>query len=236
MAAAAAPWQGCSSQILARNARIRYSAASPRSPKIRRSSVRPNCPPNLKCRIVCTPPGFVRGGSPHALPVVRFRETEGMAGGQPHAKTRIYPLTIPASSFRRGERRNLAHGTRRRIHVARDDHADMELNQAPPESLAPPSHFFQNLQCVTETEILEEYLPSKGVFICAHAGPVINESSSHSRTAALKRGWRVQACTMRRARWSLTLRCASPYDVQVKGWKMRAGKCLVLMKGEGFRV
>ena len=39
---------------------------------------------------------------------------------------------------------------------------------------APPSPFFKNVQCVRETEIQIEQQPPQGVFVCDHAGRVIN--------------------------------------------------------------
>ena len=39
------------------------------------------------------------------------------------------------------------------------------------------SPFFENVQCVRETEILVEQQPPQGVFVCGHAGLVINELS-----------------------------------------------------------
>jgi len=42
---------------------------------------------------------------------------------------------------------------------------------------APPSPFFKNVQCVSETEILVEQQPPQGVFACDHAGLVINKLS-----------------------------------------------------------
>jgi len=48
--------------------------------------------------------------------------------------------------------------------------------------LAPPSSFFLNVQCVRETEFLVKQQFPKGVFICDHAGLVINEfSRGHTR-------------------------------------------------------
>ena len=43
--------------------------------------------------------------------------------------------------------------------------------------LAPPSPFLKNMPCVRKTEILVEQQPPQGVFVCDHAGPVINKFS-----------------------------------------------------------
>ena len=40
-----------------------------------------------------------------------------------------------------------------------------------------PAASFKNVQCVGETEILVEQQPPQGVFLCDHAGPVINQPS-----------------------------------------------------------
>ena len=50
----------------------------------------------------------------------------------------------------------------------------------PEERTLPP--FFKNVECVRETEILVEQQPPQGVFICDHAGLVINKISLHSRS------------------------------------------------------
>jgi len=42
---------------------------------------------------------------------------------------------------------------------------------------APPSPFFKNVECVRETEIQLEQQPPQGVFVCEHAGLVINKFS-----------------------------------------------------------
>jgi len=42
---------------------------------------------------------------------------------------------------------------------------------------APPSPFFKNVKCVRETEIPVEQQPPQGVFVCDHAGRVINKFS-----------------------------------------------------------
>ena len=42
---------------------------------------------------------------------------------------------------------------------------------------APPSPFFENVQCVRETEMLVEQKIPNDVFICDHAGLVINKAS-----------------------------------------------------------
>ena len=58
----------------------------------------------------------------------------------------------------------------------------------------------QNVECVRETEILVEQQPPQGVFVCDHAGLVIDKFCQVSRgqeinrtlfnsTAAVKRGW-----------------------------------------------
>ena len=41
----------------------------------------------------------------------------------------------------------------------------------------PPSPFFKNVECVRETELLVEQQPPQGVFVCDHAGLVINKFS-----------------------------------------------------------
>ena len=43
--------------------------------------------------------------------------------------------------------------------------------------LAPPSPFFKNVKCVRETEIRVEQQPPQGVYVCDHAGLVINKCS-----------------------------------------------------------
>ena len=43
---------------------------------------------------------------------------------------------------------------------------------------APPSPFFKNVVCVRETEILVEQPPQE-VFVCDHAGLVINKLSEN---------------------------------------------------------
>jgi len=48
---------------------------------------------------------------------------------------------------------------------------------------APPSPFFKNVQCVRETEIPVEQQPPQGVFVCGHAGLVINKFSQEEETA-----------------------------------------------------
>ena len=47
--------------------------------------------------------------------------------------------------------------------------------------------FFKNVQCVRETEILVEQQPPQGVFVCDHAGLVINRFSDLCRRARLGR-------------------------------------------------
>ena len=42
---------------------------------------------------------------------------------------------------------------------------------------APPSPFFKNVLCVRKFEILIEQQPTQEVFVCDHAGPVINQFS-----------------------------------------------------------
>ena len=42
---------------------------------------------------------------------------------------------------------------------------------------APPSPFFKNVSCVREIEFLVEHQPPQGVFVCDHAGFVINKFS-----------------------------------------------------------
>ena len=41
--------------------------------------------------------------------------------------------------------------------------------------LVPAAPFFKNVQCARETEILVEQQPPQGVFVCDHAGLVINQ-------------------------------------------------------------
>ena len=48
---------------------------------------------------------------------------------------------------------------------------------------APPSHFFENVKCVGETEMLVEQQPPQGVLVCDHAGLVINQFSYARRGA-----------------------------------------------------
>ena len=42
---------------------------------------------------------------------------------------------------------------------------------------APPSPLCKNVSCVRETEILVEQQPPQGVFVCDHAGLVMNKFS-----------------------------------------------------------
>ena len=46
---------------------------------------------------------------------------------------------------------------------------------------APPSPFFKNVKCVGETEILLAQHTPQGVFVCGHAGLVINKFPLHSQ-------------------------------------------------------
>ena len=73
-------------------------------------------------------------------------------------------------------------------------------------TFAPPSPLVKNVPCVGETEIPVEQQPPRGIFVCDHAGLVINTSSPGQNT--IKHGvgyasgfsgveFRVHGCSVR---------------------------------------
>jgi len=95
----------------------------------------------------------------------------GVAWGAPADPRGCSRLAAPPGGSRRGS----STPTHDEMPLIRGPHPRASGSFPEMGVFAPPSSFFKKVECVRETDILLDQQPLQGVFVCDHAGLVINK-------------------------------------------------------------